>query len=169
MKLDQAGQDAVLNDARYQDIGNLPSNFIPYEFKKLMIRPFTIKELKLVGKAGLLHEDYHMVRAVDLCLDQPAEELTTGDYFYILLWLKVHSSPKTPYVIDWKCPARVWTHKITGATISNKGDPEAPEQTRTNKITGAPVLETDPEDPDNWELKPWELVPCETSNTELIH
>lgn len=148
MKLDTAARQELMRDARYQDIGNLPSNFFPYAFKKLLIRPFTVKELKLVSKAGVLQDESFLIRAVDLCISEDCSELSQGDYYYVLMWLKINSSPKTPYTITWKCPESYYQHKTTGEIIKNDATFAPPQ----------------PEVADQYKIEK-----CDTSNTEMVH
>jgi hypothetical protein len=148
MKYDEAGLRAVLTDGRYQDIGNLPSNFFPYEYKKLYVRPFTVKELRLISKAAMLKDYSHLIRAVDLVMTEDAYSLTIGDFYYILMWLRIHSMPKTPYIIEWHCHSPVLIHKETKALIFNDETFEEPAE----------------EDEDAYDVEV-----CKTHNSEIIH
>lgn len=140
-------KDKVLTDSRFQDIGNLPSNFFPYpNFKKLYIRPFNFGELKFVSKAAALKEVSHLIRAIDLVISENVNELSIGDFYYILMWLRIHSFPKTPLVVEWHCPEQVLTNKETCVIVPND----------------ASFVE--PSDPENYEMRY-----CATHNTELIH
>lgn len=146
MKFDPAELKAKIADSTYQNIGNLPSNFFPYDYKELYIRPFTVKELRLVSKAAMLKDISHLLRAVDLVTTQDAGDLSVGDFYYVLMWLRIHSMPKTPYVVEWHCDEGIITNKVTGARIMND---------ETFAV---------PEDEDNWDV-----VPCDAHNSEVIH
>ena len=146
MKYDEAGLRAVMNDSRYQDIGNLPSNFFPYDYKQLYIRPFTVNELKLVSKAAVMKELSHLIRAIDLVITEDASNLTIGDFYYILMWLRIHSMPKTPYVVEWHCHESVLTNVNDGTIILNDHNFKVPEN------------EED-----------YEVKDCSTHNSEVIH
>lgn len=113
MKYDEAESKALLLDGRYQDIGNLPSGFVPYDFQSIYIRPFTVRELRLVSKAAVLKETQHLLRAIDLVISVDVNEITIGDFYYILMWLRIHSMPKTPYVIEWHCEVPVFVSLAT--------------------------------------------------------
>src|SRR5438067_6959958 len=120
MKYNEQELRTVLADGRYSDVGNLPSNFYPYpDETKMYARPFTIKELKLVSKAAILKDMTHLIRAVDLCITLDAGNLSVGDFFYILMWLRIHSMPKTPYVVEWHCKESVLVNKNDGSRIFN--------------------------------------------------
>lgn len=137
---------AVLQDSRYQNIGALPSQFHGYEWNELFIRPFSVSDYGLISKAAVLGEMSHMVRAVDLVTTQDAADLTIGDFYYILMWLRVHSMPKTPLTVEWECGEQVLRHKETNEVIPNNADYEEPED-RSEYV----------------------LEPCDTLNTESIH
>jgi len=148
MVYDEKGLKGVLTNPVFQDIGNLPSNFYPYTFKELYIRPFTVQELRLISKAAVLNEMQHVVRAVDLCITQDANDLTIGDFYYVLMWLKIHSTPKSPYVVEWHCPELVYRNIETGNLIFNDNNFKAPEGD---------------------DAKLYKLEPCGCHNTELVH
>lgn len=137
-------------DSNYHDLGTLPSQGIPYDAKdqKIYIRPFKLAELRLLSKAVELGEVSHLIRAVDNTITMPAEHLTIGDFFYIMLWLRLHSMPKSPYVVEWKCEHTYFTHKATKT----------------------PLLYTDDTWPSVEVLKTEYLAePCAVENTSLLH
>jgi hypothetical protein len=92
-------------DVRYASIGNLPSNFLPYrgEFKDVCIRQFNIGDLKLLSRATLTKDVSVFIKAIDLTINVEATRLTIGDFYYILMWHKLHSFPKTPLSVAWEC------------------------------------------------------------------
>lgn len=148
MKYDEKGMKQLLTNPVFQSIGNLPTNYFPYPFKELYIRPLTVHELRLISKAATLDEMQHVVRAVDLCISEEAGSLSIGDFYYVLMWLKIHSTPKTPYVVEWHCSEQVYRHKETGSLIFNDASFKAPEGDA---------------------LKEYEVIPCGCHNSELIH
>ena len=89
-------------NSEYHDLGVLPSNGIPYGDRalKVYIRAFKLAELRLLSRAVDLDEVSHLLRAVDNCVTLPVEEIAIGDFFYILLWLRMYSMPKSPYTIE---------------------------------------------------------------------
>ncbi len=153
MKYDDAAMKKVIADPRYSDVGNLPSNFFPYPelvgaAKKIYARPFTVDELRLIGKAAVLKDMSHMIRAIDLCVTMDAGNLTIGDFYYMMMWLRLYSMPKAPYIMDWPCQEVIITSKKDGSFKLNDASFKMPE----------------PEDEDNWEPRP-----CGAHNTEIIH
>lgn len=153
MKYTDAQLQAVLADSRYSDIGPLTSQGHPYTVRytekpwtKLFIKPFSIKELGLISKAAVLKDMTHMIRAIDQVITQDAAELSIGDFYYVLMWLRIHSMPKTPLVVEWKCTEKVYTHKEDASVVFNDKTFMVPK-----------------------EPKQYKLVPCDTHNTESIH
>ena len=140
---------AVKLDGRYQDIGNLPSKFLPYAFKELYARPFTVHELRLVSKAAVLKEQSHLLRAIDLVISEDISEMSVGDFYYLLMWLRIHSLPKTPYVIDWHCEVPVYTEKAGNKRIENTEE----------SLKGRNVED----------IGLYSQEPCATHNSEVIH
>lgn len=109
-------------DSKYEDIGQLPSRFIPYTakyltdkfcFTRILIRPLSVAELKLISSAVVTKDIRNLIRAVDLVIDVPVEFLTVGDFFYILMWLRIKSYTKSPVVVSWTCHAEYYTEKRT--------------------------------------------------------
>lgn len=147
MKYNETEMRLILADSRYQDIGNLPSNFYPYPGEtKMYIRPFTIKELKLVSKAAILKDMSHLIRAVDLVCSMDAGNLSVGDFYYVLMWLRIHSMPKTPYVVEWHCGEAVLQHRQTGERLANDETFEIPK-----------------------DEKNWKVEQCKAHNSEVVH
>jgi hypothetical protein len=150
MKYDPTQLLELLKDPDWTDIGNLPSNFYPYTFGALYIKPFTVKHLRLLSKAVVTKDVSLQIRAVDLVISQSVFELTIGDYYYVLEWLKIHSTTKTPLTVEWHCQDQRLQHKETFEFISN--DP------KTLTLI-ASELKSDE----------YDLVPCATHNTEMLH
>lgn len=92
-------------DVRFVNIGDLPTGFTPYGFKELYVREFTLAELKLlyIGMHSRTKPIEHIVRAVQHCCTVPVGELTDGDFEFLLAWLRMHSYPKAPLQVNWKC------------------------------------------------------------------
>lgn len=104
-----------LRDARFLDIGDLPTGFSPYEFKQLLIRQFTVAELQLLHHAmHSQHKPYaHIIRAVQMACSIDVNKLTDGDFEYVMAWERMHSFPKVPLQVSWQCKNPVWIHKDT--------------------------------------------------------
>lgn len=112
--------EEILASAKWSDIGALPSQGIPYQEKygvpamgKMYIKPFELSQLRLLSKARATGNMEHIHRAVDTCISYPVHQLTLGDYYYVLLWLRMYSMPKTPYTMTWDCNQVLFKHKET--------------------------------------------------------
>lgn len=92
-------------DTRFVDIGDLPTGFAPYAFDRLYVREFTISELKLLhqGMHSRVRPIEHTLRAVQQCVTVPVMELTDGDLEFVMTWLRIHSYPRAPLQVSWKC------------------------------------------------------------------
>ena len=108
-------------DVRFANIGNLPSNFFPYknEFKALNIRQFTVGDLKLLSRATTTKDVAMTAKAIDMTIDVPVDRLTIGDFYYVLMWHKLHSFPKTPLTVRWECLHNIPVDK-EGIIVANE-------------------------------------------------
>jgi hypothetical protein len=149
MKYDEKQLLELLKNPIWVNIGNLPSNFYPYNFGSLYIRPFNVQHLKLLSKAQVTKDIDLQIQAVDMVITQDVREISIGDYYYILQWLKINSTTKTPLVVEWHCPEQVLTHKETGNIVFN------------GKVLEQVAHTLNPED--------YNIEPCNTHNTELLH
>ncbi len=154
MKLNQEQRDAIMMDPRYQNIGDLPSGSVPYTWTDLYIRPFEVPELKLISRAASQQDVQHVIRAIDLCISEDVYELSIGDYFYILMWQKLHSYTKTPLIVEWPCPADV-LHRLRDGLV------------QTTELTDAQIAEA--AESGKEEADQWKVEPCGTLNSEPIH
>lgn len=164
--------DKVNADARYSDIGQLPSSFKPYlpellgdrAFTKMLVRPLERIELGLLSKAIVHKDEQHVKRAVDLCISVDVDLLTPFDYRYVLMWLRLNSFPRTPYTLQWECTAMDFSRE------EPVDDPDSEAKTRIthyNEKQIADMLEsgelTD-EDRDNFTVQP-----CANRNVSSVH
>ncbi len=140
----------ALKDPAWVNIGNLPSNFYPYDFDSLYIKPFTVKNLRLLSQSIVTKDITHQIRAVDLVITQDVNKLSIGDYYYVLEWLKINSATKTPLAVEWHCGEQRLKNKETGEYVSN--DPKTLTEVAPNLVASDYILE-----------------PCGCHNTELIY
>ena len=119
MKVTAAQLEAISKDSTWTNIGALPSQFIPYKnrgdksMEVLYVKPLSIAELLLISKTASLGNINHMLRAVDNCITHDVMDLTIGDFYYVLLWLRTYSTTKTPYVVEWFCDQPIFQHNET--------------------------------------------------------
>lgn len=119
MKFNENQLIEALKDPAYQNIGPLPSQSYPYEWDNLFIKPFSVSHLRLISKAATLKDANYIIEAVNSVITQEASELTIGDFYYVLLWLRIHSYPKSPLVVEWTCDRDVLIHKQTKEMLLN--------------------------------------------------
>lgn len=102
-----------LNDARFVDIGDLPTGFKPYSFKQIYMRQLILEELNLIhtGMASRVRPYQHIIRAVQLCCSANVLELTDGDFEYLMAWLRKHSYPDFPSIAKYTCKHLVYVRK----------------------------------------------------------
>jgi hypothetical protein len=146
-------KELVLSDSRFSEIGGLPSDYHPYpelkQSRKFYIRPFTMAELRLVSKSIATKDIRHIIRAVDLVIDYDVNDLSIGDFYFLLLWLRLHSYPKSPMMVQWPCTNKIYK------SIESEGQ-------------SVRYLESGKE-PSEDEKGFFELVECNTQNAEAIH
>jgi hypothetical protein len=144
-------KELVLADSRFSEIGGLPSDYHPYpelkQSKKFYIRPFTMAELRLVSKSIATKDIRHIIRAVDLVIDQDVQQLSIGDFYFVLMWLRLHSYPKSPMMVQWNCTNKIY---------------------RSLEKSPTRYLESGQE-PKEDEKALFEFVDCDTQNAEAIH
>lgn len=140
----------VYADPRYKFIGDMPSGCFVYDWKELYIRPFDTIELPLLSLGA--HARYngisHLLRAVDIVMNQPVLDLTDGDFEFVLGWLRKFSFPATPLVVQWPCNRRVFAFP-SGALYQDEENPE-PDYKKQREL----------------KLK---AIDCGTNNTEIVH
>ncbi len=91
-------------DSRYASVG-LPSDFFFYDFKKLSIRAFTLGDLKKVYRAGTSTKGdlMSLVEAIGSTIDQDVMDLTVGDWWSLMYWLRFNSYKKNPLLVKFQC------------------------------------------------------------------
>jgi len=149
MKYDSEGLQLLAQNAAYHDLGVLPSQMLPYpDMATFFIRPFKLPEYKMLSVAAELGELSHLLRAVDNVISYPVQRLTIGDFYYVLLWLRLKSMPKAPYITEWKCHQPFFVNRETKVPLLYSQD-------------NWPSLEALKSDYDSTE--------CGTENTSILH
>lgn len=153
MKVNAMQLEAISKDSAWTDIGALPSQFIPYRNRgdntmdKMFIKPLSLNELLLISKTASVGNINHMLRAVDNCITHDVMDLTIGDFYYVLLWLRTYSTTKTPYVVEWHCDQPLFQHKETKQYLLYDAD-----------WPNADVLQAE-----------YNSEPCNSKNTSSVH
>lgn len=85
---------------------DLPSNCFFYNFSdKLRIRQLQLADVERLIVAATQDNEFLVADTVARCISWPVKDLTLGDYYFLLYWLRLNSYPKSPLVITWHCPA----------------------------------------------------------------
>jgi len=84
------------------DNSNLPSRLIPYAVKTIEANPFRPLHLPYLSEAILTKNDAPLIEAVGMVIDMDVNQLTDGDFFYILTWLRFNSRD-LPIYAEWEC------------------------------------------------------------------
>lgn len=140
----------IYADPRFKFIGDLPSGSFVYDWRELYIRPFDVIELPLLSLGA--HARYngvtHLLRAVDIVINQNVRELTDGDFEFILGWLRKFSFPATPLVVSYHCDNPIFTLP-SGAVYFDEENPK-PDYKKQREL----------------KLK---ATKCDTRNNEIVH
>lgn len=121
-----AGAKTALNehrqppDSQYLTTG-LPSGGILYPSlgnNSLGIRRFNNDDVLKIYDARAEQSFRMLVEVIGATLDNfSVWELTVGDFWFLLYWHRVHSYPKSPFVVDWTCSAEKHVQMIRDQTV----------------------------------------------------
>lgn len=92
------------------DSSNLPSRGIPYAVKSIEVVPFRPKHLPFISEAIYMENSAPLIEAVGQVMDFDVKQLTDGDFYYILTWLRFNSRD-LPIFADWDCLGTVFTRE----------------------------------------------------------
>lgn len=118
-------QPRSAKDPAYIDLtDSMPSKFMFYPFDTLSIRPFTWGELKKMYKAVVTKDFNTLAEAVNSTIDRNVFELTVGDFWFVMYWLRMNSFKKAPFTVKWSCHdenhhLRVRMGELETSTLSN--------------------------------------------------
>jgi hypothetical protein len=87
---------------------DIPSWLYPYSFNSLTIKNFGMKQLALVSKCLVTKDIDYMVQAIGQTIDQPIQDLTIGDFFFLMAWQRVNSYPTSPILAEWTCEGTLY-------------------------------------------------------------
>lgn len=97
------------------DSTNLPSRTIPYPVKQIEVALFKPKQLALMSKAVMLDDYQPVVDAMGQCLTNlDVNQLTVGDFFYLLTWQRLTCLKKNQVMAKWECPGAMFADRDTG-------------------------------------------------------
>ncbi|AFH14589.1 hypothetical protein LU11_gp058 [Pseudomonas phage Lu11] len=99
------------------DSSNLPSRMIPYASKHIEVNPFRPKHMPYLSEAIYTKNHAPLIEAVGQVMDFDVMQLTHGDFFYILTWLRFNSRD-LPIYADWECDGVLFKRKDTGGILN---------------------------------------------------
>lgn len=80
----------------------LPSRGIPYAVKEINVAPFRPVHMSFISEAIYARNNAPLIEAVGQVMDFDVKQLTDGDFYYILAWLRFNSRD-LPIYSDWEC------------------------------------------------------------------
>lgn len=103
------------------DNTNLPSRLLPYPVKQIEIKEFRPKQIALLSKAVMLDDMSPAIEAMGSVMSNlDVMQLTTGDFFFLLTWQRLHALKRNPVMAEWVCPGAMFADRETGAKYSTR-------------------------------------------------
>lgn len=90
------------------DSNSLPSKTIPYAIKAIEMSPFKVAQVMQLSRAVALQSMKPTVEALDSVMDFDANDLTDGDFYYLLAWQRIHAYSHSPLKAAWECEGMVF-------------------------------------------------------------
>lgn len=118
------------------DVNDLPSAGIPYAVKTIDVQPFRPKHMPYISEAIMLGNNKPLIEAVGMVMDFDANQLTDGDFYYFLTWLRFNSRD-IPMNADWTCEGTMFRRVDTGELHTVDSIDELVEQWEKAKGTEA--------------------------------
>lgn len=116
-----APQTSTLASSEYSTLTFLPSNFIDYQFKSIHIKKFSIQDLLLIYESEQNDSTEEVVRAISNTLHGVnAMELTEGDFWFLMMWQRLNSYKRTPFVVKWYCKNHDHIHKVASDELTQE-------------------------------------------------
>jgi hypothetical protein len=88
----------------------LPSQTLPYRVKVVEVDLFKPKQIALMSKSVMLDDIqpaldamHSVLRGIDI------DELTVGDFYYLLTWQRFHCFKSNPVIATWECPGTMFS------------------------------------------------------------
>lgn len=129
---------------------NLPSRTVPYKVKEFNMTWFKPKQLTLLSKAVHLSSVEPVIQAMSQVITGiEVEELTVGDFFYLLTLQRLNCFKDRPLNAEWQCQAAVFVRTDSNETYSPHDIDRLVEAWRE----ATPEQRKDMEDPDTIHLE----------------
>lgn len=93
---------------------NLPSHYIPYNFKEVHLTDIKPKIIPLMAQAVEQNDFQYALDAVQTVIDTDVGYLTEGDFYYVLYVLRIKAFKRNMLVARWKCASDVFKRGDTG-------------------------------------------------------
>lgn len=90
------------------DSSKLPSKTIPYSIKTIEMENFKVSQIMKLSRSIALQSMKPVVEALDSVMDFDANELTDGDFYYLLGWQRISAYVSSPLKADWECQGVVF-------------------------------------------------------------
>lgn len=143
------------------DVTDLPSGGIPYAVKSIEVQPFRPRHMPYLSEALMMENLAPLIEAVDQVMDFDAYQLTDGDFYYFLTWLRFNSRD-IPMYATWECTGTMFRRKDTGEIMSIVAIDELMVQWENAKGTEAAATMTDPM------LLEFDELECGSVNKEIV-
>ena len=89
-------------DTKFVSI-SLPSNFVFYPFKTLSIKPIGLNQQRKLSRGLSTGSMKTVVETINTCIDQDIYQLTIGDFWFLMFWLRINSFKKSTWKISFTC------------------------------------------------------------------
>ncbi len=86
----------------------LPSRCIPYSFNEIEMEPFRIAQIMQLSRAVALDSIQPAIEAMDSVLNVDVNELTDGDFYYLLAYQRLNAYSNSPLLAQWECGGTVF-------------------------------------------------------------
>lgn len=94
----------------------LPSRYIPYAVKEIKVKPLTNADIKVLISA---EQEGVTTTVIDVFRRRvegvTLEELTVGDFWYIMYWVRYNTFIDQPMPVPWVCPEHACSTKNTSS------------------------------------------------------
>lgn len=93
-------------DPNYIDISeSLPSKFYFYPFNTLCVRTFKHQHISKLAIASEMDDIVGVLDTISSVMEpgKSAYDLTIGDFFFLMYWLRINSFKRSPYKIEYVC------------------------------------------------------------------
>lgn len=92
------------NDREY----TMPSGMLPYQFDKIVMANFGVKQLMLMSKAVATGSWQPVVQALGQVIDVDVNQITDGDFYFLLACQRLDGYKISPLMASWECKGTVF-------------------------------------------------------------